>query len=46
MTSDCHNVKFLDAYYNEAEALLRSLGYDHAVRLGKTEKWERYSLKT
>ena len=44
VTSDCHNVKFLDAYYNEAEALLRSLGYDHAVRLGKTEKWERYAL--
>jgi len=43
--SDCHDRRFLTAYYDEAEALLLSLGYDHAVRLGRERLWERYSLK-
>ena len=44
INSDCHDAKYLDAYYPEAEALLLSLGYDHAVRLGAKEMWERYPL--
>lgn len=44
VASDCHDARFLDAYYDEAEALLRSLGYDHAVRLGRKALWEAYSL--
>ncbi len=44
INSDCHRVQFLDASFDEAEALLRSLGYDHAVRLGRTALWERYAL--
>ena len=44
VNSDCHNMLYLDYGFDQAEALLRSLGYSHAVRLGKTEKWERYSL--
>ena len=44
VASDCHDAPLLDAYFDEAEALLRSLDYDHAVRLGRKEKWERYSL--
>jgi hypothetical protein len=38
-------MRLLDAQYDEAEELLRSLGYDHAVRLGKDTLWERYALK-
>ena len=45
VTSDCHDMRLLDAQYDEAEELLRSLGYDHAVRLGKDTLWERYALK-
>ena len=45
INSDCHDVRFLDAYFPEAEALLLSLGYDHAVRLGRDTLWERYSLE-
>ena len=44
INSDCHNVLYLDAYFPEAERLLRSLGYDHAVRLGRDTLWERYPL--
>lgn len=44
VTSDCHDMRLLDACYDDAEELLRSFGYDHAVRLGKTEKWERFAL--
>ncbi len=45
VNSDCHDARFLDYAYDDAEQLLLSLGYDHAVRLGKSQKWERYSLK-
>ena len=44
VNSDCHDVRFLDCYYDESEALLRSLGYDHAVRLGRDQLWERFPL--
>ena len=44
VNSDCHDMRYLDIHFDESEALLRSLGYDHAVRLGKTALWERYSL--
>ncbi len=44
VNSDCHDAQYLDCAFDEAEELLRSLGYAHAVRLGKAEKWERYSL--
>ena len=44
INSDCHDVRFLDACFDEAEAMLLALGYDHAVRLGKFELWERYKL--
>lgn len=44
INSDCHDARLLDAGYADAESLLLSLGYDHAVRQGKTEKWERYRL--
>ena len=44
INSDCHDVRFLDTGYAEAEALLTSLGYDHAVRLGAKDLWERYPL--
>ncbi|MBR3016073.1 MAG: histidinol phosphate phosphatase [Clostridia bacterium] len=44
INSDCHDMRYLDYGFSDAQALLLSLGYDHAVRLGKQEKWERYSL--
>ena len=44
INSDCHDVRLLTAGFDEAEALLCSLGYDHAVRLGKDSLWERYTL--
>ena len=44
VNSDCHDMRYLDEHFAESEALLRSLGYDHAVRLGKHALWERYSL--
>ena len=44
VTSDCHDMRLLDACYDGAEDLLRSLGYSHAVRLGKNALWERYAL--
>ncbi len=44
ITSDCHDASQIDAYFDEAEAMLCSLGYDHAIRLGRNEKWEVYSL--
>ena len=45
VNSDCHDARFLTAGFDEAEALLLSLGYDHAVRLGKDTLWERFSLE-
>ncbi len=44
VNSDCHDMRYLDIHFAESEALLRSLGYDHAVWLGKDTLWERYSL--
>lgn len=44
INSDCHNALFLDTYFRESEALLLSLGYDHALRLGKDTLWEAYPL--
>lgn len=44
VNSDCHDMRYLDTGFEEAEELLRSLGYSHAVRLGKKTLWERYSL--
>jgi histidinol-phosphatase (PHP family) len=44
VNSDCHNMLYLDCAFDDAEELLRSLGYDHAVRLGSKEKWERVKL--
>ena len=44
VNSDCHDAHLLTAGFDEAEALLLSLGYDHAVRLGKDIQWERYAL--
>lgn len=44
VNSDCHDMRYLDHGYKEAEALLTSLGYRHAVRLGRREQWERFSL--
>jgi len=44
INSDCHDARYLDWGYQEAEALLRSLGYDSAVRLGQTDMWERFAL--
>ena len=44
VNSDCHDARLLDCCFDDAEALLRSLGYDHAVRLGKSEMWERFPL--
>ena len=44
INSDCHDVRFLDAYFDEAEQLLSSLGYRWAVRLGKDQIWEHFPL--
>ena len=44
INSDCHDVRYLETFFPESEALLKALGYDHAVRLGKKEMWERYFL--
>ena len=44
VNSDCHDMRYLDVHFAESEELLRSLGYDHAVRLGKSALWERYAL--
>ena len=44
VNSDCHDMRFLTFGFEEAEALLLSLGYDHAVRLGQSEMWERFPL--
>lgn len=44
INSDCHDARYLDVFYPQAEALLLSLGYDHAVRLGEKALWERYPL--
>lgn len=44
INSDCHDARFLTAGYDDAEALLLSLGYSHAVRLGNKDMWERFSL--
>lgn len=45
INSDCHQAHLMDAAYDQAEELLRSLGFDHAIRLGGgNEQWERYRL--
>ena len=44
LNSDCHDMRYLDVHFEESEELLRSLGYDHAVRLGRSALWERYAL--
>jgi len=47
VNSDCHNAALLDAGYAQAEELLLSLGYDHAVRLSSDPEngmWERFAL--
>lgn len=44
LNSDCHNAKMLDVAYEESEELMRSVGFDHAVRLGKDTLWEEYKL--
>ena len=44
INSDCHDARLLTAGFSEAEALLCSLGYDHAVRLGRDTLWERFAL--
>ena len=44
LNSDCHDMRYLDTGFDDAEELLRSLGYGHAVRLGKSALWERYAL--
>ncbi len=48
INSDCHDSRFLDAGYIQAEEMLLSLGYDHVVRLSpdpEKEMWERIGLK-
>lgn len=45
INSDCHDARLLDCCFRECEEMLRSCGYDHAVRLGKNTLWERYPLK-
>jgi len=44
LNSDCHDAKYLDCGYGEAERLLKDLGYDRAWRLGKRELFETYDL--
>ncbi len=44
VNSDCHDARYLTTGFEEAEALLLSLGYDHAVRLGRDTLWERFAL--
>jgi len=43
VTSDCHDANFLDCWYNEAAELLKSLGFDHTLRLRKSG-WEEIGL--
>ena len=48
INSDCHDKRLIDAGYIQAEELLLSLGYDHAVRLSSSlEKymWEQVGLQ-
>lgn len=33
ISSDCHDNRFLNAYFAEAEELIRSCGFDHVVKL-------------
>lgn len=35
ISSDCHDNRFLNAYFDEAEELIRSCGFDHVVKLTK-----------
>ncbi len=47
VNSDCHNVKLLDAGFDEALEILLSLGYDHVVRLSSNPQkgmWERIKI--
>ena len=48
INSDCHDARFLDAAYGQAEELLLSLGYDHVTRLSRNPKkgmWEQVGLR-
>ena len=48
VNSDCHDAALLDAGYSQAEELLLTIGYDHAVRLNRNpggDLWERVGLK-
>lgn len=42
--SDCHDASWLDVGYDQAEALMRRVGYDNAWRLGGAALFERYPL--
>lgn len=47
VNSDCHNAKLLDAGYNQAEEIIKAVGYNHAVRLSSNPEkgmWERFNL--
>ncbi|MBQ9262801.1 MAG: histidinol-phosphatase [Clostridia bacterium] len=44
VNSDCHFGSLLTAGYDQAEQLLREAGYDHAVRLGRDQLWERFEI--
>lgn len=43
LTSDCHNRDYLDCYFNEAEALLRSIGINELYEL-TDDGFKPYSL--
>ena len=47
INSDCHDKRLIDAGYIQAEKLLLSLGYDHAVRLSSFPEnmWEQVGLQ-
>lgn len=43
VTSDCHDARYLDCWYNEAAALLRSIGFKSTLRMRKSG-WEEIGL--
>lgn len=48
INSDCHDSRFLDAGYDQAEEILLSIGYDHVMRLSSDPQkgmWEQLELK-
>ena len=48
INSDCHHAGLIGAAYDQAEELLLSVGYDHAVRLNRYPErglWETVSLR-